>query len=180
MSSFSSHASSSYLLPSPSSSSSVDSCSIPKSTRPIPAPPLSFRPYTTALSTDLTTPTTETASFSSLPAIVRDVSKASISISDLEASSVGGSTGPRLKQEEVDAQRLRQLGYDSVLGRDYTFWSSLSISWLNIGCLQVCSSVPSVPCWKTNDGETAQGTIYAVSGAYSYGGPAMIVRLCQR
>ena len=140
-SSFSPTASSSYLLPYTSSSPSVISYSVPNSTKPIPAPPLSFRPYTTALSTDLATPTTETASFSSLPAIVRDISKASGSISDLESSSVGGSTGHRLKQEEVDAQRLRQLGYNSVLGRDYTFWSSLSISWLNIGCLQVFSSV---------------------------------------
>jgi hypothetical protein len=38
---------------------------------------------------------------------------------------------------DIDAQRLRQLGYDAVLGRDYTFWSSLSISTVCIGCLQV-------------------------------------------
>lgn len=42
-----------------------------------------------------------------------------------------------LKQDDVDALRLQQLGYDPVLGRDYTFWSSLAISTINIGCLQV-------------------------------------------
>lgn len=36
-----------------------------------------------------------------------------------------------------DALRLQQLGYDPVLGRDYTFWSSFFISWISIGCLQV-------------------------------------------
>ena len=55
--------------------------------------------------------------------------------SDVEASSV--TPRDKRKQEDVDAQRLRQLGYDAVLGRDYTFWSSLSINWLCIGCLQV-------------------------------------------
>lgn len=42
------------------------------------------------------------------------------------------------KEVDRDTLRLRQLGYDPALGRDYTFWSSLSISWLNIGCIQVC------------------------------------------
>jgi hypothetical protein len=60
-----------------------------------------------------------------------------------------------LKQDDADARRLQQLGYDAVLGREYTFWSSLAISWLNIGCIQ--------------------GSIAAVPGAYAYGGPTMIV-----
>ena len=52
---------------------------------------------------------------------------------------------------DVDTQRLQQLGYDAVLGRDYTFWSSLCISTLNIGCLQVgqassCVLIIRVPC----------------------------------
>lgn len=36
-----------------------------------------------------------------------------------------------------DTLRLQQLGYDAVLGRDYTFWSSFCISWINIGSIQV-------------------------------------------
>lgn len=56
-----------------------------------------------------------------------------------------------------DDRRLQQLGYDAVLGRDYTFWSSLAISWMNIGSIQ--------------------GSIAAVRGAYNYGGPLMIVSL---
>lgn len=57
----------------------------------------------------------------------------------------------------VDDRRLKQLGYDAVLGRDYTFWSSLAISWMNIGSIQ--------------------GSIAAVRGAYNYGGPLMIVSM---
>jgi hypothetical protein len=52
----------------------------------------------------------------------------------------GMKNGPR-KQVDRDTQRLQQLGYDAVLGRDYTFWSSLAISWLNIGCIQVRANV---------------------------------------
>jgi hypothetical protein len=37
-----------------------------------------------------------------------------------------------------DTARLQQLGYDAVLGRDYTFWSSLGIAMLNLGFIQVC------------------------------------------
>jgi hypothetical protein len=44
-----------------------------------------------------------------------------------------------LTQDDRDAQRLKQLGYDAVLGREYNFWSSLAITTLNIGALQVCS-----------------------------------------
>jgi hypothetical protein len=40
-------------------------------------------------------------------------------------------------QDDRDAQRLKQLGYDAVLGREYNFWSSLAITTLNIGALQV-------------------------------------------
>ena len=60
--------------------------------------------------------------------------------------------GRSLTQKELDDVRLNQLGYSQVLGRDYTFWSSLSISWVNIGALQ--------------------GTIFAVAGTYKYGGPS--------
>jgi hypothetical protein len=42
-----------------------------------------------------------------------------------------------MTQDDRDAQRLRQLGYDAVLGREYNFWSSLAITTLNIGALQV-------------------------------------------
>ncbi|RXK41391.1 hypothetical protein M231_01296 [Tremella mesenterica] len=113
--------------------------SIPISSRPIPAPPLPLNETNGNSGTDLlSTPSTVG------PKPTED---------HLEAQTLRSTV--RLKQEEVDAHRLRQLGYDAVLGRDYTFWSSLAISWLNIGCLQ--------------------GTIFAVSGAYSYGGPLMII-----
>jgi hypothetical protein len=65
------------------------------------------------------------------------------------------STLKSIHEENVDDKRLQQLGYDAVLGRDYTFWSSLAISWMNIGSIQ--------------------GSIAAVRGAYNYGGPLMIV-----
>jgi len=42
-----------------------------------------------------------------------------------------------MTQDDRDAQRLRQLGYDAVLGREYNLWSSLAITTLNIGALQV-------------------------------------------
>lgn len=66
-------------------------------------------------------------------------------------------TEDKPSQKNVDDKRLQQLGYDAVLGRDYTFWSSLAISWMNIGSIQ--------------------GSIAAVRGAYNYGGPLMIVRI---
>lgn len=47
-----------------------------------------------------------------------------------------------MTQDDRDAQRLKQLGYDAVLGREYNFWSSLAITTLNIGALQVCLLVP--------------------------------------
>lgn len=121
-SSFSSHASS-YLLPTPTPSS-IETSFIPHSTRPVPAPPLSLRSDTTP---SLSTP----------PSSVLAGVKFGDTVSDLEATTSRGSRGTGAKQDDVDEQRLQQLGYDAVLGRDYTFWSSLSISWLNIGCLQV-------------------------------------------
>lgn len=45
-----------------------------------------------------------------------------------------------------DALRLQQLGYDPVLGRDYTFWSSFFISWISIGCLQVSRALRRILC----------------------------------
>lgn len=42
-----------------------------------------------------------------------------------------------MTQDDRDAARLQQLGYDAVLGREYNFWSSLAITTLNIGALQV-------------------------------------------
>jgi len=133
--SFSSHTSS-YLLPTPSSSSS-DPMSTPRSNRPIPAPPLSLRSsHTATTNSDLRTPTTEANSLSIPSDEGRKFGEES---SDLEASTSRESRPNGVKQEDVDAARLKQLGYDAVLGRDYTFWSSLSISWLNIGCIQVSS-----------------------------------------
>lgn len=45
-----------------------------------------------------------------------------------------------MTQDDRDAQRLKQLGYDAVLGREYNFWSSLAITTLNIGALQVSAA----------------------------------------
>lgn len=50
-----------------------------------------------------------------------------------------------MTQDDRDAQRLRQLGYDAVLGREYNFWSSLAITTLNIGALQVSTAVAIAP-----------------------------------
>ncbi|WWC99115.1 hypothetical protein V866_006010 [Kwoniella sp. B9012] len=141
-----SHASSTrFLLPKPHSNSthsdSIDS--IPHSNRPIPGPLLS--------SSFTTTPSIESTSLTTPPNV-----KLPLDLSAAESRTSNGPTsGGGKAQDDRDAARLRQLGYDAVLGRDYTFWSSLSISWLNIGALQ--------------------GTIYAVSGCYAYGGPAMIL-----
>ncbi|WVQ94478.1 hypothetical protein IAU59_001557 [Kwoniella sp. CBS 9459] len=136
--SFSTHTSS-HLL------SSSQQVSIPHSTRPIPDPPLSLQSDFSSHLGDLTTPITETTSIGTPPSAHRK---------PLDLASTESRSGLR-GQEDRDAARLRQLGYDAVLGRDYTFWSSLAISWLNIGALQ--------------------GTINAVSACYSYGGPMMIL-----
>jgi hypothetical protein len=40
-------------------------------------------------------------------------------------------------QIDRDTARLQQLGYDAVLGRDYSFWSSLGIAIMNLGFIQV-------------------------------------------
>ena len=135
------------LLPTSSHLSSVPS-PIPTSRKPVPAPPLSLRPSdrsipdvltpqtTSALFTPVTPPTTATT-FSD------PIGSKSGASSDVEIISSVSAGYQGKSQAEVDAQRLRQLGYDGVLGRDYTFWSSLSISTINIGCLQVG------PCFVT-------------------------------
>lgn len=46
-----------------------------------------------------------------------------------------------MTQDDRDAARLQQLGYDAVLGREYNFWSSLAITTLNIGALQVSTFI---------------------------------------
>lgn len=67
----------------------------------------------------------------------------------VQGLNAGGEGGRGMDQEQRDNVRLRQLGYDQVLGRDYTFWSSLAISTVNIGCLQVgLTSALSVLMWK--------------------------------
>lgn len=97
---------------------------IPQSNRPVPAPPrVTHCPLSTGGAAD------------------------AAAFAPLEASRTRGSDAHskrftsrfrRPKQEyNRDALRLQQLGYDPVLGRDYTFWSSFFISWISIGCLQV-------------------------------------------
>ncbi|OCF45080.1 amino acid/metabolite permease [Kwoniella heveanensis CBS 569] len=125
--------------------SSSQQLSIPHSTRPIPDPPLSLHSGFSSHLADQTTPITETTSIGTPPSAHKP---------PLDLASTESRNGLR-GQGDRDAARLRQLGYDAVLGRDYTFWSSLAISWLNIGALQ--------------------GTINAVSACYSYGGPMMIL-----
>jgi hypothetical protein len=129
LSSYSSHHTGSYLLPTPleSITSSTD-INIPHSTRPIPKPPL---PLSSQNPTE--------SLLSALPELSHGRS-VSFGASDLEERGDRGGSNLGLKQEDVDSVRLQQLGYDAVLGREYTFWSSLAISWLNIGCLQVSLS----------------------------------------
>nr|XP_019012267.1 uncharacterized protein I206_03113 [Kwoniella pini CBS 10737]OCF51048.1 hypothetical protein I206_03113 [Kwoniella pini CBS 10737] len=148
-----------FLLPKPRNSNTSDP--IPHSNRPIPGP-LSSLSLSTSHSTDpfLITPSTEINSVTALTPpninLPLDLSSAESNLSSSGGFSSTGTSGfIKGQDDDRDAARLRQLGYDAVLGRDYTFWSSLSISWLNIGALQ--------------------GTIYAVSGCYAYGGPAMIL-----
>ena len=130
------------LLPTASYFSTAPS-PIPTSTRSVPAPPMSYRSTdglisgvptshtTSALLTPVTPPTTATT-FSD------PIGSKSGTSSDVEIVSSVSAGYKGKSQADVDSQRLRQLGYDGVLGRDYTFWSSLSISTINIGCLQVC------------------------------------------
>lgn len=131
--SVSSH-SSSYLLPNPTLSMTKPH-DIPYSSRPIPAPPVTIHhdqisnQPSRKISGDAASPVTELSRLSSSPGVKFGM--------DLRQNESRGSAS----QEDVDAQRLRALGYDAVLGRDYTFWSSLAISWLNIGALQVSTSL---------------------------------------
>lgn len=127
--SVSSH-SSSYLLPNPTLSM-TKSHDIPYSSRPIPAPPVTIHHDQISnqparkISGDAVSPVTELSHLPSPPAVKFGM--------DLRQNESRGSAS----QEDIDAQRLHALGYNAVLGRDYTFWSSLAISWLNIGALQV-------------------------------------------
>ncbi|WVO13217.1 hypothetical protein L204_100830 [Cryptococcus depauperatus] len=143
--SFSSHASS-HLLPNPSLTMSQSS-EIPFSSRSIPATPASVASEVSLPSGrpngGPATPSSEHFK-TALPPTV----KFGTDLKD-------GGSREIASQEDVDAQRLQSLGYDAVLGRQYTFWSSLAINWLNMGALQ--------------------GTIFAVAGTYSYGGPLMIL-----
>ncbi|WWC87680.1 uncharacterized protein L201_002571 [Kwoniella dendrophila CBS 6074] len=149
-----SYTSSQFLLPTPINSFHTDS--IPHSNRPIPGPLSSLSSTLSNTNSNdpfLNTPSTDNTSITS-PSTTSKLPPLDLSSAESRISTNG--TGSGIKgQEDRDEARLRQLGYDAVLGRDYTFWSSLSISWLNIGALQ--------------------GTIYAVSGCYAYGGPAMIL-----
>jgi len=122
---------------------------VPYSTKPVPAPPMVLRHSDSKIIDGLRT------------------SSSSNSRGDDEISYV---VDKGMRQEDIDAHRLQQLGYDPVLGRDYTFWSSLAISACNIGCLQVRD---------LSGFGSHQGVIFSVYGTYTYGGPTFIVgRLC--
>ena len=112
---------------------------IPTSDKPVPPPPLLRRNQESP--EGLPTPA-KTALFATPPdTYIENPAVLSRSDSDPEAvisTGSAASSGPKSrKQVDTDAQRLRQLGYDAVLGRDYTFWSSLAISTSNVGALQV-------------------------------------------
>ena len=143
-STFSSHASS-HLLPTPLTSPipSIDNHHpIPHSTRPVP-PPLSLRHKPNQfIPSDPTHISSAVDSDIIAVAPTYPEGSANAGSPELEAStSSSGSKGRRHAQEDRDTQRLKQLGYDAVLGRDYTFWSSLAISSICIGCLQVSTRV---------------------------------------
>lgn len=181
-SSFSSYAGSSHhLLPysPPIRDPQIQSFVIPDSTRPVPEPPQSLRMGSSGISNDRdmqmememlddfdAEADKSTTSINPLPSLYRQPTSSTSAPSTPSTPSFslksrllrrkkGAPPVQDVNQDDRDALRLQQLGYDAVLGRDYTFWSSLAISWLNIGCIQ--------------------GTVYAVSGAYNYGGPLMIV-----
>ncbi|KAL1409532.1 hypothetical protein Q8F55_003516 [Vanrija albida] len=135
------------LLPYSSKTSTGDY--IPRSDRPVPAPPATVSTFSRD-GTDL-----GLTSIMSTPSSAAYISDAPTSSTNRLTSRFRRSSAQPPKEVDRDTQRLQQLGYDAVLGRDYTFWSSLAISWLNIGCLQ--------------------GTIFAVPGAYRYGGPTMML-----
>lgn len=98
---------------------------IPQSDLPIPSPP------------------SRLSSSDTKSSLVQDLSSASSDTSGLKQKGGWTWTGRRKKrkeemtQDDRDAARLQQLGYDAVLGREYNFWSSLAITTLNIGALQV-------------------------------------------
>ncbi|GMK59081.1 hypothetical protein CspeluHIS016_0700960 [Cutaneotrichosporon spelunceum] len=131
----------SYLTPTYSTHSNYD---VPHSSRPVPAPPqIRTSDSETELAPVMSPDTTRTTRSSLTPDPGR--------IKGL------GFLSRRSSKTVLDRDtlRLQQLGYDAVLGRNYTFWSSLALAWLNINSLQ--------------------GTIFAVPGAYRYGGPTMML-----
>lgn len=100
---------------------------VPLSSRPVPAPPqLRATPSENELEPVMSPDTTRTTRSSIAP--------------DPAGRIKGLGFLSRRSSKTVvdrDTQRLQQLGYDAVLGRNYTFWSSLALAWLNINSLQV-------------------------------------------
>lgn len=105
---------------------------IPRSDRPVPAPPAAISSTFSREGTDL-----GLTSIISTPSSAHYISDTTTSSTNRLTSRFRRGSAQPPKEVDRDTQRLQQLGYDAVLGRDYTFWSSLAISWLNIGCLQV-------------------------------------------
>ena len=100
---------------------------IPQSDLPIPSPP------------------SRLSSSDTKSSLVQDLSSSSSATTTSGSRQKGGWTWrgrtkkgkQEMTQDDRDAARLQQLGYDAVLGREYNFWSSLAITTLNIGALQV-------------------------------------------
>lgn len=66
------------------------------------------------------------------------------------------------KQKERDLQRLEQLGYSQVLGRDYGFWANFSVGFVNIGV----RALPfHSPCLRLNIGLTKALFCKSIAGS---------------
>lgn len=159
---YSSSQASAHLLPSPSSRSDLDSpsssdiYSVPHSSRPIPAP---LQTLSSSQSASISTsdpfgnPSPNLNPNSALDSTISATASSHVdSVSSQPPNLPSGecpfrwsrgfsgrdrTKNSRVKQDDKDAHRLQQLGYDAVLGREYTFLSSVCISTLNIGCIQV-------------------------------------------
>lgn len=107
--------------------SNASSDYIPPSSRPVPAPPQ----LTSVISHD------GGADLSPIQSVCIGSSMSTIPDEHPKRFTSRFRRKPPPTQVDRDTQRLQQLGYDAVLGRSYTFWSSFAIAFANIGCLQV-------------------------------------------
>lgn len=107
--------------------STYDDSYIPASTRPVPAPPQVYSVVSNQTGGDLSP--IQSVGLDSLGTVPLDEPPKRI-MSRFRRK-------PPPTQVDRDTMRLRQLGYDAVLGRNYNFWASLGIAYANIGTIQV-------------------------------------------